>query len=115
MTQEDQDAIVGRAHREYKSAKKELAALSLRIDEIIAAATNLANALTEPSRMIIPDEGEAVVGPAAMRASFFFTDEVARNLSREYIAANVKEYKAVKQRVGTLRQKLISLGENPGD
>ena len=115
MTQEDQDTIVGKAHREYKAAKKELAALSLRLDEIIAAATNLAGALTDPSRMIIPDEGEAVVGPAVMRASFFFTDGVAHILSRDYIATNVKEYKAVKQRVGSLRQKLLSLGENPGD
>lgn len=114
MTQEDQDAIVGKAHREYTEAKKQLAALQVRIDNIIAAASNLAHALAEPSRMAIPDEGQVVVGPAAM-TSFMFTDEVARQLSRDYIGQNVKEYKATKQRVNALRQRLISLGQNdPG-
>ena len=101
--------------RHNSAAKKQLAALSLRIGDIITTATNLANGLADPSRIIVPEEGEAIVGPAVMRSSFVFTDEVARQLSRNYIAESIKEYKAVKQRASALRQQLVSLGENPGD
>jgi hypothetical protein len=112
VTQEDQDAIVGKAHREYKEAKKRLAAIETMGGTIAQTASNLAKALADPSRIVVPAEGEAVVGPMVM-TSFVFTTELANQISHEHVKEIVADYKQTKQRVSSLRQQLLSLGENP--
>jgi hypothetical protein len=113
MTQEDQYAIIGKAHEDFKAAKQKMAAIELRGKSMSEAAMNLANAISDPSRILL-DEGQGVV-VAGVRNPFFFTDEIVRMLSRDNVAQHVKEYKATRQQVAALKQHLLSLGQNPGD
>jgi hypothetical protein len=61
MTQEDQYAIIGKAHEDYKAAKREMAAIEVRGRTIAQVALNLAEAISDPTRIIVPVGDEGVV------------------------------------------------------
>jgi hypothetical protein len=64
MTQDEQYAIIGKAHEDYKEAKREFAAIEMRGQQIAEAANNLAIAILDPARIVVPvgDEGVVLAG-----------------------------------------------------
>ena len=110
MTQDDQDAIIGKAHRDFRETKTKLAALEARGKEIAQAAHNLGDYIVDPTRVIVASEGESVV-VAGLRNPLLFGTEMAKLLSQEYVRQYITEHRATKQRLGALRQQLINLGQ----
>lgn len=88
MTQDEHDAVVERAYREYRSAKEVLAALELSCAEI-----STTDSLTT-------DEGYLMYSRSGPRL-----------LSSDYVTEQVAQYHAAKQQKEVLRKRLIELGE----
>ena len=110
MTQEDQYAIIGKAHQDYLATKQEFAAIELRGRKIAEAAHNLAEAILDPARIVVPDpdQGAVLVG---VRNAFLFGPQVAEQFTQDYVRRHVEEYRATKKRLAAFRQQLISLGQ----
>jgi len=112
MTQEDQDAIVGKARREYREKKKELAAIVARGDQMATIANNLARGLAAPEHVVLVKDGEGVSGVNIGRGNaVIFTEPHFRQISLAEVEKHIQEYKAVKGRVAALRQQLINIGD----
>jgi hypothetical protein len=111
VTQEDQDAIVGKARREYREKKKELAAIEARGSEMAAIALNLARGLNAPEQILIVGE-QGISGVNIGRANaVIFPEPNFQKISLAEVEKHVKEYKEVKNRVAALRQQLINIGD----
>jgi hypothetical protein len=54
VTQEDQYAIIGKAHEDYLATKREFAAIEVRGTKIADAPRNLSEAILEPARVVVP-------------------------------------------------------------
>ncbi len=114
MTQEDQYQLIGKAHEDYRAAKIAFSALKVENQEISDLAGNLANAIVEPSRVIVPEEGQSYT-LAGARNPFVLTDGLAKKLTADSLRKHVADYKAAKQKCEALRQRLVSLGQtDPG-
>lgn len=58
MSQEDQDAVVGRVIREHKASQQKLAALECEASRMARALSQVAQALREcPETVLAPEEG----------------------------------------------------------
>jgi len=110
MTQEDQYAIIGKAHEDYHAAKREFAAIQARGGKIAESAHNLAEAIMDPVRVVVPEGNEGVV-LAGVRNPFLFGPAVAEQFTQDYVRQHVKDYKSTKQKLAALRQQMISLGQ----
>lgn len=110
MTQEDKYTIIGKAHEDYREAKENFSAIQIRGQHIAEAARNLAEAILEPTRVVVPQGDEGVI-LAGMRNPFVFGAEVARQFTPDYVRQHVAEYRTAKQRLDALRQQLINLGQ----
>jgi len=111
MTQEEQDAILGRTIRDYKQAKNKLGALNKLNSEIASAARALATALAGyPDRIHVSKGTEGTLIRA--NALFEYSVEDARRLSPEFLREHLHEYVSVQQRKAELRQGLIDQGED---
>jgi hypothetical protein len=111
MTQEEQDAILGRTMRDYKLAKNKLGALKKLNSEIAAAARALATALVDyPDRIHVSKGAEGTLIRA--NALYEYSTEDARGLSPEFLREHLHEYVSVQQRKADLRQELINQGED---
>jgi hypothetical protein len=92
MTHQEQDTIVGRAYKEYRTAEQALAVLEASCKEIATTSS------------ITTEEGYFMYSPSGSRL-------VSTNHVREQVAL----YRAAKRRKQALRQHLIDLGEpDPG-
>lgn len=113
MTQEEQDAILGRTRREYKEAANRFGALKKRNSETAAAARNLAEALElHPDRLTVgnfPPEGS--LARTLTDAKYIYTPEDADRLSPESLRGHLGEYTEAKERKARLRQELIEQGD----
>lgn len=111
MTQEEQDAILGRTMRAHKEAKKKLAALTVLNGEIAATAKKLASALGQhPDRIYVSKEPEGRMALAG--ALYIYTPEDAEQLSAGFLREHLAEYVSVQAEKARLRQQLIDLGED---
>jgi len=109
MTQEEQDAILGRTLRAYKEAKSKFGALKARTKEISTTAHDLASALdTHPSQILVT---EGPVGTLRLvNASYVYRAEDAERLSLDTIQRHVAEYTEIEHQVEELRQMLLEQG-----
>ena len=111
MTQEEQDAILGRTIRAYKEAKKKLTALSIRNGEIAVSAKKLASALEQhPDRIYVSKGAEGMLAVAT--ALYVYSAEEASRLSPELLRAHLAEYVGIQTEKARLRQQLVDLGED---
>jgi len=109
MTQDEQYAIIGKAHEDYLAAKREFSAIEARGVNISEAATNLAQAIVDPARIVVPVGDEGVV--MGNRQTFLFGKNVAEQFTQDYVRRHVEEHRSAKQRLAALRQQLINLGQ----
>jgi hypothetical protein len=109
MTQEEQDAILGRTLRAYKEAKNKLGALRTRTKEITSVARALASALEEdPAHILV---GKGPMGSVRLaNASYVYEADAATCLSPKAIEAHVAERAATERLVADLRQELVDQG-----
>jgi hypothetical protein len=92
MTPYERDPTIESLSREYRAAKKSLAALQASLEEIVAT----------PS--ITTKEGYLMCSPSGRRL-----------LDANYVREQVAQYQAKKQHKGALRKRLIERGEpDPG-
>jgi hypothetical protein len=110
MTQEDQYAIIGKAHEDYKSAKLKMAAIESRGHQISTAARNLSEAILDPTRIIVLKEGESGL-VAGIRNPLMFGPPMAEQLSQDYVRKHVEDFRSTKQQLAALRQQLLNLGQ----
>lgn len=115
MTQEEQDAILGRTLRDYKENRKKLAALSIRNEEIASSAKKLAHAVEQyPDRIHVSKGAEGTL--ALANALYVYSTQDVENLNPDFLRNHLAEYVSVQQRKSDLRQKLINLGaDDPGE
>ena len=88
MTPYEQDTPIERVYREYRGAKKSLAALQTSLEEIVE------------THSITTDEGYVMYSPSGRRL-----------LDTNYVRDQVAQYQAAKQHKEDLRKRLIDLGE----
>jgi hypothetical protein len=88
MWQDDQDAVVKRAYREFWDAKEAVDALEAACVEI------------SESSSITTEEGYLILVPSGVRL-----------LDTEYVRDVVAQYHAARQHKDTLRKRLMDLGE----
>jgi hypothetical protein len=113
MTQQEQDAILGRTRREYKEAKNKFGALNKLNSEIADLARNLALALEQyPDRILVGEVPRGSMAVALVNAEYTYTSEDAVRLSHEALRAHVEEYVSVKKQKAKLRQGLIDQGDD---
>jgi hypothetical protein len=119
MTQEEQDALLGRTRREYKAARSKLGALKKRNEGIATSAENLMNAVRKhPSRILVPTKGqlgrEGNLSRTLKMASieFVYGEEDSDLLSPDFLRTHFEEYASAEQQVDRLRQELIEQGDD---
>jgi hypothetical protein len=113
MTQQEQDAILGRTRREYKEAKNKFGALKKLNGETADIARKLADALEKhPERLMVGDLPQGSLALAMTDAKYIYTPEDASRLSPESLCAHLGEYMKVKERKARLRQELIDQGDD---
>jgi len=88
MCQDDRDALVRRAYREFWDAKEALDALEAACVEI------------SESSSITSEEGYLMLAPSGVRL-----------LDTDYVRKVVSQYQAARQRKDALRKRLMDLGE----
>lgn len=108
MTQEDQYAIIGKAHVDYRETKRELEAINARGRQMAEIANNLANALGRPERIVIAEPNTQLI---AGRDAVIFVEGSFQQIAIESVRKHVEEYKAATKKLQALRQQLINLGE----
>jgi hypothetical protein len=92
MRQDDRDAVLKRAYREFWYAKEALDALEAACVEI------------SESSSITTEEGYLMLTPSGVRL-----------LDSDYVRKVVSQYQAARQRKDALRKRLIDLGEPDPD
>lgn len=103
MTTEEQDAIVGRTHRELREAKLKLATLKVDIDH---HAELLENAAGHLRRFLSAPTGQGPTGMTAREyALHFFATLIPQDIARK-----MKEFEAESERLSDLESKAKSLG-----
>ncbi len=113
MTQQEQDAILGRTRREYREAKSKLGALTKLNGEIAAIARRLAEALEQqPDRLMVGNLPHGSLAFSITNAKYIYTPEDASHLSQESLCAHLGEYLKVKDQKARLRQELIDQGDD---
>ena len=88
MTPYERDPTIERLYKEYRAAKRSLAALQTSLEEIVAT----------PSKTT--DEGYLMYSPSGRRM-----------LDTNYVRDRVAEYQEIKQQKEILRKRLIEQGE----
>ncbi len=112
MTQQEQDAILGRTRREYKDAANRFGALKKRNSEIAAMARNLAEALERhPNQIMVGNHAEGSLARTIADAKYVYSPEDASRLSPESLCVHLGEYVEAKERKARLRQELIEQGD----
>jgi hypothetical protein len=113
MTQEEQDAVLGRTQREYKEARNKLGALRKLNGEIATVARKLADAIEyHPDRLMVGNLPKGSLAIAIADAKYIYTPEDASRLSPESLVAHLDEYMKVKNQKARLRLELIEQGED---
>ena len=113
MTQQEQDAILGRTRREYKEAKNKFGALKKLNGEIADVARKLADALEKhPDCLMVGSLPQGSLAIAMTDAKYIYTPEDASRLSLESLCAHLGEYIKVKDQKARLRQELIDQGDD---
>lgn len=113
MTQQEQDAILGRTRREYKEAKNKFGALRKLNSEIAAMARNLADALERhPDRLMVGNLPQGSMVRTLTDAKYIYTPDDASRLSAESLCVHLEEYLRVKERKERLRRELIEQGDD---
>ena len=119
MTQEEQDALLGRTRREYKTARNKLGALKKRNEGIATAAENLMNAVRKhPGCILVPTKGqlgrEGNLARTLKMANieFVYSEEDSTLLSPDFLRSHSEEYASAEQEVDRLRQELIGQGDD---
>ena len=113
MTQQEQDAILGRTRREYKEAKNRLGALKKLNSEIAAVARKLADAIEQyPDRLMVGNLPQGSLAMAITDAKYIYTPEDATRLSPESLCCHLEEYLKIKEQKERLRWDLIEQGED---
>jgi|HubBroStandDraft_3_1064219.scaffolds.fasta_scaffold1273766_1 hypothetical protein len=113
MTQEEQDAVLGRTRREYREARHRFGALRKVNSEIAAVARNLADAIEHnPDQLFIGNLPKGSLAIAITDAKYIYTPEAASRLSPESLVAQLDEYMKVKNQKAKLRQELIEQGDD---
>lgn len=113
MTQQEQDAILGRTRREYKEAKNKFGALKKLNGEIAALARRLADGLEHhPDRFMIGNLPQGSLALAMADAKYIYTPEDASRLSQDSLLAHLEEFIKAKERKSKLRQELIDQGDD---
>lgn len=118
MTEQDMDAVVGKARREYREATKELTAVRMQASQAGQLAVKLENALNDPARIRFLENTPPT---AVMRAPGIpqynyvtFRESEFEQITPEALKSLSAECHRLEDRVEVLRQQLISLeGEDP--
>ncbi|HTA22237.1 MAG TPA: hypothetical protein VK763_01795 [Terriglobales bacterium] len=119
MTEQDMDAVVGKARREYREATKELAAVRAQANQASQFAIKLENALNDPARIRFlentPGPGVVMRLPGTPQYHYVtFREGEFEQITPEAIKSLSAECQRLEQRVEVLRQQIISLeGEDP--
>ncbi len=112
MTQQEQDAILGRTRREYREVKNRFGALRKVNGEIVAIARKLADALEHyPERLMVGRLPQGSLAAAITDAKHIYTPEDAACLSPESLCVHLDEYIKAKEQKAKLRQSLIEQGD----
>jgi len=112
MTQEEQDAILGRTRREYKEAKNRFGALKKRNGEIAAVARKLADALEQyPDRLMVGNLPHGSLALAITDPKHVYTPGDADQLSQDSLCVHLSEYMKARDDKARLRQELIDQGD----
>lgn len=113
MTEQEQDAILGRTRREYREAKSKLGALKKRNSEIATIARKLADAIEGyPDRLMVGNLPQGSLALSITNPKHIYTPEDAGQLSHESLCVHLAEYIKVKDAKDRLRQALIDQGED---
>jgi len=113
MTQQEQDAILGRTRREYKDAKNKFGALKKLNGEIADVARKLADAIEKyPDRLMVGNLPQGSLALAMTDAKYIYTPEDASRLSQESLCVHLGEYMKVKAQKEKLRRELIDQGDD---
>jgi hypothetical protein len=113
MTQQEQDAILGRTRREYREAKNKFGALKKLNSEIADLARNLASALEQyPERLMIGNLPQGSLAQVMTDAKCVYTPEDADRLSPESLCTHLAEYIKVKELKARLRKELVEQGDD---
>lgn len=116
MTQEEQDAVLGRTRREYRETRHRFGALKKVNSEIAAIARDLAAAIEHnPERLFVGTLPRGSVAAMITDAKYVYTLENASRLSPESLVAHLQEYIKIKDQKEKLRQELIEQGDDPGE
>lgn len=119
MTQNEQDALLGRTRREYKTARSKFGALKKRNEGIATAAENLMNAVRNcPKHILVPTKGQLRQEGNLARTlrmeniEFVYGEEDSDLLSPDFLRSHFEEYASAEQQVDRLRHELIEQGED---
>jgi hypothetical protein len=113
MTQEEQDAILGRTRREYKESKNRLGALKKLNTEIATVARKLADAIEHhPDRLMVGALPQGSLARTLADPAYNYSPEDATLLSPESLSAHLDQYLKVKSRKDHLRRELIEQGDD---
>lgn len=112
MTDQDFDAIVGRSRREYREAKKQLAALKASAAELSQLADKITVALMNPSRIKFFD-GLPTFPATRGKEPIVLTDAMFEKLTAANIKQIAQDTKNLENRLDALRKQLAELDEDP--
>lgn len=112
MNQNEQDAMIGKTHREYREAKKKLDSLQKQTHEIAAAARRLADALERHPECVHVSSGpEGSLALAIANARYIYTPEIAAQFTQEFLRRHLAELVEVRNLKETTERELHELNE----
>ena len=115
MTELDMDAVIGKARREYREAKREMEALRAKANQVSQFAIKLENALSDPSLIRFFDGRPMFTMPGAPPRHFIvFTEAEFSQVTPSTIKQFGESFRNLEGRIEALRKQLIDLeGEDP--
>jgi hypothetical protein len=118
MSEQDVDAIVGKARREYRDTKKELSALKTKAHQAGEVALKLHNALDHPADIKLFDGLPTFTIPnvSGPRQIVTFMEGEFNQLTQPFIKQLADDCQRLERRAAVLRKQLMDLeGEDPED
>ena len=109
MTQEEQDAVLGRTLREYGGSRKELAAMAAQLGETGAMLSRLGGQLKQRPEALLFEGVEHNSRFGDPRAEIFFPNTI----DGKSIAADVSALQQQHIKVQELANRLRALGQDP--
>ena len=110
MTENEQFELVGRKRAQYRDGKKELGALKARAGEWAELATTISEGLRQPE-MIRWFDGTPVIG--RRQEHIVLTPKMFGLLTESNIKQLCNDIKRVEAVLGSLRQELTAMDEDP--